>query len=160
MTAAQHKSGEACSIARSLAVLGQRWTLLIVREALAGRTRFRDFQDALAISSDVLAQRLESLVAAQVLEKRPYRDGSARERQGYHLTDAGRDLALVIAALMTWGEQHLSADTEDSGPPAALRTKDGEPVRLVFVDADGHPVKPADVVAIPPVSERAPAGQG
>lgn len=140
-------SNSQCSIARSLGVLGQRWTLLIVREALDGRTRFGEFQERLSISTDVLADRLESLVEAEVLEKRPYRDGNARERQAYHLTDAGRELALVLAAFMTWGDKHLA---DASGPPALLRTSDGErPVRLVFVDDDDAIVPPGDVISVP-----------
>ncbi|MFD7797163.1 winged helix-turn-helix transcriptional regulator [Streptomyces sp. NPDC059759] len=140
-------AGEACSIARSLGVLGQRWTLLVVREALRGRTKFNEFHEALSISSDVLALRLEGLVSAGVLEKRPYRENGSRERQSYHLTPAGRDLALVIAALMTWGDAHLA---DEAGPPALLRHKDtGGSVMLSFIDAEGQPVSPDDVITIP-----------
>ncbi|MFF3431477.1 winged helix-turn-helix transcriptional regulator [Streptomyces sp. NPDC002602] len=141
------EAGGACSIARSLGVLGQRWTLLVVREALKGRTKFSEYQEALAISSDVLAQRLEGLSSAGVLEKRPYRDAGTRERQGYHLTPAGRELGLVIAALMTWGDNHLS---DEAGPPALLRHREtGEPVELSFVDARGERVALDDVITIP-----------
>jgi DNA-binding HxlR family transcriptional regulator len=141
------EAGGACSIARSLTVLGQRWTLLVVREALRGRTRFSEFQEALTISTDVLAQRLESLVDAGVLEKRPYRDDGARERQAYHLTQAGLELAPVLAALMTWGDRHLA---DEAGPPALLRhRRTDQPVRVAFVDTDGRPVALDDVVTVP-----------
>ncbi|MFI9645713.1 winged helix-turn-helix transcriptional regulator [Streptomyces sp. NPDC052040] len=128
-------------------MLGQRWTLLVVREALKGRTKFSEFQDALTISSDVLAQRLESLVTAGVLEKQPYRDSGSRERQAYHLTQAGRELGLVIAALMTWGDKHLA---DAAGPPALLRHRQtNEPVQLTFVDSEGAPVALEDVITVP-----------
>ncbi|MEU8824765.1 helix-turn-helix domain-containing protein [Streptomyces sp. NPDC048636] len=138
------EAGGACSIARSLTVLGQRWTLLVVREALNGRTKFSEFQEALTVSTDVLAQRLEGLVEAGVLEKRPYRENGARERQAYHLTQAGWELVPVLAALMSWGDKYLA---DDAGPPALMchrRTR--QPVRVALVDADDRPVAIEDVV--------------
>lgn len=141
------EAGGACSIARSLGVLGQRWTLLVVREALRGSTKYSEFQEALTISSDVLAQRLEGLVTAGVLEKHPYRDSGSRERHAYHLTQAGRELGLVIAALMTWGDKHLA---DEAGPPALLRHRHtDQPVQLAFIDNGGKPVALEDVITIP-----------
>ncbi|MEU6083362.1 helix-turn-helix domain-containing protein [Streptomyces sp. NPDC047108] len=140
------EAGGACSIARSLTVLGRRWTLLVVREALRGSTKFGEFQDALGISTDVLAQRLESLVDAGVLEKRPYRDKGARERQAYHVTEAGLELVPVLAALMSWGDKHLAGD---EGPPAFMRHRQtNQPVRVAIIDADDRPVAPEDVVTV------------
>ncbi|QMU77229.1 helix-turn-helix transcriptional regulator [Streptacidiphilus sp. PB12-B1b] len=141
------EAGGACSIARSLGVLGQRWTLLVVREALNGRTRFSEFQGHLGVSTDVLTQRLEDLVKVGVLERRAYRDSGSRERMSYHLTQAGRELAPVLAALMTWGDKHLA---DSAGPPALLRHKlTNQPVQVAFVDDDGRPVALEDVVTVP-----------
>jgi DNA-binding HxlR family transcriptional regulator len=91
----------ACSIERSLTVLGERWALLIVRDAHAGVTRFAEFQERLGISPDVLSARLETLVAAGVLEKREVRPAGERARGAYHLTPAGIQLRLVLGALRT-----------------------------------------------------------
>lgn len=140
-------AGGACSIARSLEILGERWALLVVREALKGRSRFADFQAALRVSTDVLAERLDALVAAGILERRPYREAGARERQGYHLTPAGLDLVPVIAALMAWGDAHLAGP---EGPPALLRRRsDGALVRLALVDPAGNEVAIDDVESRP-----------
>ncbi|OPF78852.1 hypothetical protein VT50_0217620 [Streptomyces antioxidans] len=150
------EAGGACSIARSLTVLGQRWTLLVVREALNGRTKFSEFQEALGVSTDVLTQRLESLVDAGVLEKRPYRERGARERQAYHVTEAGWELVPVLAALMSWGDKHLA---DAAGPPALLRHRRTEQcVRVALVDADDRPVALEDVVTVAGPGASAHAG--
>src|SRR3954454_13011448 len=81
-----------CSIARTLEVLGERWTFLVVREALAGTTRFADFRATLGVAPDVLTTRLNTLVEAGVLERRPYQDDGRRTRQEYVVTRAGDDL--------------------------------------------------------------------
>ena len=96
---------QVCSVARSLEVIGERWSLLIVRDAFLGVSRFSDFQRSLGIARNVLAQRLEHLVAEEVLEKR---DG------GYHLTAKGRGLAPVLHQLMKWGDRHYAPP---EGPP-------------------------------------------
>jgi DNA-binding HxlR family transcriptional regulator len=96
---------QVCSVARSLEVVGERWSLLIVRDAFFGVSRFSDFQRSLGIARNVLAQRLEHLVAEDVLEKR---DG------GYFLTDKGRGLAPVLHQLMKWGDHHYAPP---KGPP-------------------------------------------
>jgi DNA-binding HxlR family transcriptional regulator len=96
---------QVCSVARSLEVVGERWSLLIVRDAFFGVSRFSDFQRSLGIARNVLAQRLEHLVAEDVLEKR---DG------GYFLTDKGRGLAPVLHQLMKWGDRHYAPP---EGPP-------------------------------------------
>ena len=136
-----------CGIARSLDVLGERWALLIVREALLGHTRFSQFRSRLGLSPDVLTARLDSLVTAGVLERSTYREDGARERVEYLLTDAGRDLAPVLAALSVWGDEH------DPHPDGAARrftvAGTGEPVTVAFVTDDGHLVDPADVEMLP-----------
>jgi DNA-binding HxlR family transcriptional regulator len=94
-----------CSVARALEVIGERWTLLIVRDALLGITRFSEFERSLGIAKNVLAERLDRLVAEGVLERR------GRE---YVLTGKGRRLEPTIFQLMTWGDDFYVAPT---GPP-------------------------------------------
>jgi DNA-binding HxlR family transcriptional regulator len=95
--------GQVCSAARSLEVVGERWSLLIIRDALfAGVTRFSDFLRRLGLARNVLAARLEGFVGAGIME-RFSPEGSAYEE--YRLTDKGRDLAPVIIALTAWGDR-------------------------------------------------------
>jgi DNA-binding HxlR family transcriptional regulator len=94
-----------CSIARSLEVVGERWSLLIVRDAFLGRSRFSEFQRSLGIARNVLTQRLEHLVAEDILEH--------REDGAYVLTRKGRELAPALHQLMKWGDRHYAPD----GPP-------------------------------------------
>ncbi|GIM93004.1 winged helix-turn-helix transcriptional regulator [Paractinoplanes toevensis] len=126
-----------CSIERSLAVVGERWSLLILRQAHSGTTRFADFQSALGLSPQVLTARLTTLVAAGVLEPREYRVAGARTRVDYHLTVAGRELRLVLGALQQWGDDHLRSPGD---PPAygRRRVADERPVRVAFVAEDGR----------------------
>jgi DNA-binding HxlR family transcriptional regulator len=133
---------QTCSIARSLEVLGERWTFLILREALSGTTRFADFRAALGVAPDVLSDRLATLVASGVLEKRPYREPGARARDSYHLTEAGRELQVVLGALQQWGDAHRPYEP---GPTVLRRTADGRPVHVGFVDDEGREV-PLDEV--------------
>lgn len=131
-----------CSIARSLEVLGERWTFLVVREALTGTTRFADFRAALGVAPDILTNRLNTLVAAGVLERRPYREEGRRTRHEYHLTAAGADLRVVLGALQQWGDEHRPYSL---GPTIERRAPDGRPLRVAFVDDDGHEVPLPDV---------------
>ena len=127
-----------CSIARSLEVLGERWTFLILREALSGTTRFADFRSGLGVAPDVLSNRLATLVDAGVMEKQPYREPGARVRDSYHLTPAGRDLQLVLGALQQWGDEHRPYEL---GPTIVRRTVDGDrPVHVGFIDDTGREV--------------------
>jgi len=137
-----------CSIARSLEVLGEKWTLLVVREACWGRTRFSEFRDALGVAPDVLADRLATLVEVGVLERRPYREDGGRRREEYVLTAAGDDLRLVLAALQAWGDEHRPA--ADRRGAAFVETSSGEPVTLTFLAADGRALAPGTVSAVRP----------
>jgi DNA-binding HxlR family transcriptional regulator len=136
-----------CSIERSLGVLGERWTFLILREAFFGATRFAEFRDRLGVAPDVLTDRLTTLVACGVLEREPYREPGARSRFAYRLTPAGRELELVLAALQQWGDQHLPR----AEGPSMLRRVAGtdRPVRIGFVDPDGQEISPDGVAMIP-----------
>ncbi|MEU8837269.1 helix-turn-helix domain-containing protein [Streptomyces sp900116325] len=99
-----------CSLARALEVVGERWSLLIVRDAFYGVTRFNDFSAHLDIPRAVLTARLRLLVTAGVLRKEPYRHSPTRH--SYVLTEAGRELWLPVYVLARWGERHAS----DKGP--------------------------------------------
>jgi DNA-binding HxlR family transcriptional regulator len=103
--------GQMCSVARALEVIGERWTLLIVRDALLGTTRFSEFQRSLGIARNVLADRLDRLVREGVLDRR--RPGRAGHPE-YVLTDKGRRLEPTIFQLMKWGDDFYVAA---AGPP-------------------------------------------
>ncbi|WP_431882646.1 winged helix-turn-helix transcriptional regulator [Micromonospora gifhornensis] len=125
---ALRRYGQDCSIARALEVVGERWTLLIVRNAMVGDCRFESLLDSLGIARNVLAQRLTTLVEAGVLERVPYRERPVRHE--YRLTERGRELAPVLAALMRWGEKNCPTDQP---PPnrALVHARCEHPVELV-----------------------------
>ena len=103
---------QVCSIARALEVVGERWTLLILRESLVGAQRFEEFQSALGIASNVLTARLRLLCDHGVLERLP--DENRPGRPKYVLTDKGRELAPALLVLMKWGDRHYPSP---GGPP-------------------------------------------
>lgn len=105
--------GQRCSVARTLEVVGERWTLLIVRDALMGITRFDGFLNSLPIARNVLSDRLNGLVDHGVMERVQYQDRPPRHE--YLLTAKGRELMPVIVVLMEWGDRHLPIPP---GPPA------------------------------------------
>jgi DNA-binding HxlR family transcriptional regulator len=97
---------EACSVARTLGVIGDRWTLLVLRDCFLGVRRFEAFQERLGITRHVLAARLRKLVAAGVLRRVPYQQRPRRNE--YRLTDKGLDLYPVMMAIVHWGDVHLA----------------------------------------------------
>ena len=103
---------QVCSIARSLEVIGERWTLLILRDAVLGVTRFEEFQESLGIASNVLANRLKHLCDEGVLQRRP--DEQRPGRPMYVLTEKGGELGPALIMLMKWGDRHYPTPT---GPP-------------------------------------------
>ena len=107
---------QVCSIARSLEVIGERWTLLILRDALLGAERFEEFQDKLGIASNVLTNRLKLLCDEGVLERLPDEKRPGRPR--YVLTDKGRELAPALIVLIKWGDRHYPTP---GGPPRLTR---------------------------------------
>jgi DNA-binding HxlR family transcriptional regulator len=136
-----------CSIARSLGVLGERWTFLILREAFLGKTRFAEFRESLGVAPDVLADRLATLVSHGVMEREPYQEPGARSRSGYRLTPAGRELHVVLSALQQWGDEHLP---RPEGPSMLRRVKStGRPVHVGYIDERGREVDAADIAVIP-----------
>lgn len=102
--------GEVCSAAKALGQVGERWSLLIIREALfSGVTRFREFQRRLGIAPNILQRRLDGFVADGLMEQRQYSANSER-MQEYLLTDKGRDLQPVLLALTGWGDRWLAPE--------------------------------------------------
>jgi DNA-binding HxlR family transcriptional regulator len=132
-----------CSVAQCLEVVGEWWTMLIIRDAFLGITRFEDFQRRLGISRNILQQRLTGLVDSGVLTRVPYSEHPPRV--DYRLTDKGRDLWPVLTAMRQWGDTHAAP----AGPPVAVTHKtcgSSEPLVLVCPDC-GEPVGPRDVTA-------------
>lgn len=131
-----------CSIARTITTIGDRWSLLVIREAALGTSRFSEFKAHLGIAGDVLTDRLQALVSQGVLERVAYQEKGSRSRTEYRLTDAGRELHVVLAALGGWGTRHLPTDV-DAG--TRYRDRQGRPVHVAFVDEEGR-VLPDDEV--------------
>jgi DNA-binding HxlR family transcriptional regulator len=116
---------DACSIAAALELVGERWSLLVIREVAWGSHRFSDIARGTGAPRDRLTARLNSLVAAGVLERRAYSD--APPRSGYHLTAAGRDLLPVLQALLQWGDTWVAAE-----PPVRIsHAPEGHPEHAV-----------------------------
>jgi DNA-binding HxlR family transcriptional regulator len=113
-----------CSVARTLEVVGEKWSLLAIREVFLGSRRFDEIVANTGAPRDTLANRLRTLVDAGILAKQRYSERPPRDE--YVLTDAGRDLYPVIISLMQWGDKHLPLD---SGPPMPLRHDCGKPLR-------------------------------
>jgi DNA-binding HxlR family transcriptional regulator len=132
-----------CSIARTLEVVGERWTLLVIREAFLGTRRFDDFQRKLGAARNILQARLERLMNADILERVPYQERPLRYE--YRLTDKGTDLWPVIVALLKWGDRYDAP----AGPPVVLRHREcggeiDDRRRCVRCGAD---LNPGDVTA-------------
>lgn len=136
-----------CGAARALDEVGDRWTLLILREAFYGVTRFDDMRADLGIPRSVLTQRLARMVEQRLLDRVPYRDEGARARSAYRLTRKGRALAPVILALMRWGDAFLAPD----GPALQVTDREGRPLKVALVAADTAEVPLRDVVLTPMV---------
>jgi DNA-binding HxlR family transcriptional regulator len=107
-------AGQNCSIARALEVVGERWTLLILRDAFLGVTRFDHWLERLGLAPNILTKRLQTLVDAGVLEREAYRERP--ERFDYRLTARGKGLFPVVMGLLVWGDAHLAPN----GPPAVV----------------------------------------
>jgi DNA-binding HxlR family transcriptional regulator len=125
-----------CPIARSLERVGEWWSILILRDALQGLTRFDQFQKSLDIAPNILTRRLNALVTSGLLERRRYSARPARFE--YVLTERGRDFRPVLLSLLTWGNKHFAPE----GPSVVVvDTETGKPVDAVLVDrASGAPI--------------------
>jgi DNA-binding HxlR family transcriptional regulator len=137
--------GQNCSVASALEVVGERWTLLIVRDVFLGLCRFDQFQESLGIARNVLTDRLNWLVDEGILERVRY--SKRPERYEYRLTQKGRDLLLPLTALLQWGDKYLNEK-----PPTLLRRKiDRKPVvaALVTKGTDSVGLDEAELIAGP-----------
>jgi DNA-binding HxlR family transcriptional regulator len=145
-------TGQTCSIAAALEIVGERWTMLIIREALLGVHRFDDMQADLGIARNVLQARLEHLVSQEILERRLYQ--SRPERYAYHLTEKGLDLWPAVVSLMQWGDKHADVP---GGPPVRLghRGCGGSVDDHLLCETCGEKLGPRDVWAHP--AEHVPA---
>jgi DNA-binding HxlR family transcriptional regulator len=137
-------SGMHCSVAQCLEVVGEWWSMLIIRDAFLGVTRFDDFQERLGISRNILNQRLSRLVEEGVLDKAAYSDHPPR--YDYRLTAKGRDLWPVLTAMRQWGDRYAAPD----GPPLRVVHKEcGKVSQAVMTcSACGEPLAARDVRAV------------
>jgi DNA-binding HxlR family transcriptional regulator len=131
-----------CPIARSLERVGEWWSILILRDALHGYTRFDQFQKSLGIAPNMLTRRLNALVEAELLERRRYSQHPPRDE--YVLTARGRDFRPVIVALLAWGNKHFAPE----GASVLLRdARSGLAANPIMVDrATGRPLEAPDFV--------------
>ena len=135
--------GQNCSIARALEIVGERWTLLIIRDAFLGLRRFDQFQDSLGIARNILTDRLNRLVEEGILARVRYNERP--ERHEYRLTTKGRDLAVTLAGLRQWGDKYLSEK-----PPRILRRRsDKRPVVVAFVPKGADVLRDDEVETVP-----------
>lgn len=134
-----------CSIARPLSFLGERWALLVLRDLFLGRRRFEEFQESLGVASNVLSQRLATLVEEGIVERRRYSEHP--ERFEYRLTEKGRDLQPVLQALRQWGDRYTAPD----GPPVeTVHRGCGHVYEMVpTCAACGEAVEPRDLYVRP-----------
>jgi DNA-binding HxlR family transcriptional regulator len=134
---------QTCSIARALEVVGERWTILILRNVALGVHRFDEQQRQLGVARNVLAARLERLVEEGILERRPYSQRPLRHE--YHFTDKGRALGPVLIELKAWGDRYAPAP---GGPPLILRHADcgGVVGTRCMCERCGEPVTFADLI--------------
>jgi DNA-binding HxlR family transcriptional regulator len=111
--------GQICSVAKSLEVIGERWSLLIVRDVMNGNRRFGELQNSLGVARNVLSARLQRLVDEGILERRAYQESPPRYE--YFLTEKGLDLWPALIALLHWGDKYSAGP---AGPPALIVHKD------------------------------------
>ncbi|EGD53487.1 winged helix-turn-helix transcriptional regulator [Gordonia neofelifaecis] len=136
-----------CSVQRTLDVIGDRWSALVLREVFNGVRRFDQIKEHTGVSDSVLSDRLRKLVDADVLTAREYQEPGSRRRKEYRLTDAGLDLQPVLIAMLRWGDRHRA---DPAGPSVDIVHRDcGAPVRAVVVCDAGHAVAQRDVRAAP-----------
>src|ERR1700753_316673 len=135
-------SRNSCAASRALEVVGDWWSLLIVRDALIGLQRFSEFQKSIGLAKNVLSSRLKKLVHTGVLRVEP--DGDSPSRHRYLLTDSGKHLAVVITALWQWGEENCIQPGESA--PLLIDKATEQPVaKLELKTTDGRVVDPRDL---------------
>jgi DNA-binding HxlR family transcriptional regulator len=146
-----------CSVARTASVIGDGWTVLVLRDLFNGIRRFDDLATHLGIARNVLTRRLASLVDDGVVARVPYREPGSRERHEYRLTPAGADLRPVILAMLAWGDVHRAGP---DGPPVDIQHPGcGAPVHVELRCAEGHVIDPVTRLrsVLSPAAQRADA---
>jgi DNA-binding HxlR family transcriptional regulator len=135
-----------CSVARSLSIVGDRWSLLVLRDSFLGVRRFEDFHRDLGMTRHRLADRLKKLVEAGILDRVPYSEHPPRFE--YRLTEKGRDLYPIIVSLTRWGDRWMAGK---AGPPIELvhKTCGRQTMPALACPECGEPVGPRDMVARP-----------
>jgi DNA-binding HxlR family transcriptional regulator len=134
---------QVCSIARTLGVVGDRWTLLVLRDLVLGLHRFEQLLISLGVASNVLSDRLNRLVAEGILERVRYSERP--ERFEYHLTKKGRELGVALIALMQWGDRYMS----EKPPRIARRRSDKSRVSARLIARDGSVVTSDELELVP-----------
>lgn len=125
-----------CTLGRAMAILGERWTVVVLREVFLGVRRFDDIRRHAGIPRQVLTDRLARLVEEGILERTPYREDGSRTRHEYRLTPAGRELQPILLAIAQWGDRHLA---DPAGPPLTFVHRDcEEQVHVELRCARGH----------------------
>ncbi|MGC4109385.1 MAG: helix-turn-helix domain-containing protein [Nocardioides sp.] len=140
-------STDNCTVGRTMAILGERWTFVVLREVFNGVRRFDDIRRHSGIPRQVLSSRLGLLVEQDVLRRVPYREPGERERHEYRLTEKGFDLYPVLVAIADWGDRYV---VDPGGPPVSFTHRDcGAAVHSVLECDRGHRVeRPRDVVTV------------
>jgi DNA-binding HxlR family transcriptional regulator len=135
--------GDLCAVARSLDIIGDWWSLLIIRDALAGVRRFGEFQRSLGVAKNILTNRLKTLVAQGILELAPDPEGGAHQQ--YVPTEKGRALLPVLVALAQWGSEHLF---EPGEPRSVLvdAVRNRPLAKLQIRSEDGRALRPDEVL--------------
>lgn len=132
----QRYSAENCSVKRALDVVGEKWTLLVLREAFYGARRFEQFQARVGCARNLLTDRLNTLTTAGLMRRVPYREPGQRERNEYRLTEKGLDLLPALVALMQWGDRW---EAGSEGPPVEIIHRGcGHRVELVLRCSHDH----------------------
>jgi DNA-binding HxlR family transcriptional regulator len=146
-----------CNLWKAFGLIGDRWTLVILRSALYGVRRFDDFQTELEIPRSVLSHRLAGLVELGIMERREYREDGQRARIEYPLTEMGRALGLPFMAMTEWSDHWIGKDTS----PLTLRSKTtGQRLRVAMVDEAGKPARKDDVEQVITLPARRPGKAG
>jgi DNA-binding HxlR family transcriptional regulator len=137
-----------CSLGGAVAVIGEKWTFLVLRELFNGVRRFADLQRRTQAPRQILSDRLSRLVDQGLLRKVPYQEHGQRSRHEYRMTEKALDLYPILVALMHWGDMYAVGP---AGPAVELTHRDcGEPIELHIACASGHPVSsPREVTPIP-----------
>jgi DNA-binding HxlR family transcriptional regulator len=135
-----------CSIARPLSFLGERWSILVLRDLFLGRRRFDEIQESLGVATNVLSQRLATFLDEGIVERRPYSEHP--ERFEYRLTQKGLDLQPVLLALLRWGDRYTA---DEAGPALETVHEDcGKPFHMVPTCSEcGGTVEPSNVTNRP-----------